>query len=219
MRVLYGGTFDPLHLGHLAIARAAADALNQPVHLLPSADPPHRSRPGATAQQRASMLELAVGCDPRLRVDRRELGRDGPSYTVDTLRELRHELGLQVPLVWILGIDSLRQLDSWHEWRSLFDLAHVLGVERPGTSTDMGWLGEHATEVHAEVAPRQCSIARLGEAAAGMYASLPMHPLRSESATEVRRRIAGGLAWEHMVPASVARRIRELGLYGAAPPA
>ncbi|MEO7251636.1 MAG: nicotinate (nicotinamide) nucleotide adenylyltransferase, partial [Arenimonas sp.] len=132
MQILYGGTFDPVHEGHLAIARAAAAALGHPVSLMPAADPPHRSRPGASAEQRATMLELAIADDARLRVDRRELHRPGPSFTVDTLKEVR----AQQPddcIIWLMGIDSLAQLDSWHQWQRIFDFAHVLGAERPQT--------------------------------------------------------------------------------------
>jgi len=215
MRLLYGGTFDPVHEGHLAIARSASLALGRPVHLLPAADPPHRAPPGASAAQRTTMLELAVGCDRRLCVDRRELQRSGPSFTIDTLAEVRAELGPDVPLVWILGIDSLRQLDDWRDWRRIFALAHLLGVERPGTRIDAGWLQAQAPVVHAELAPRWREAGALAESAAGGYAALPIEPLRTESATEVRQRIATGGDWDGMVPPAVARYIREQGLYGA----
>ncbi|MEG0185234.1 MAG: adenylyltransferase/cytidyltransferase family protein, partial [Stenotrophomonas sp.] len=96
LRIHYGGTFDPVHLGHLAIARAARDQLQVAVRLLPAADPPHRAAPGADAAQRAHMLALAIGDEPGLLLDLRELERSTrqpgvPSYTVDTLRELRTE--------------------------------------------------------------------------------------------------------------------------------
>jgi nicotinate-nucleotide adenylyltransferase len=214
MRLLYGGTFDPVHEGHLAIARSASEALGQPVWLLPAADPPHRAPPGASAAQRATMLELAVGCDRRLRVDRRELQREGPSFTIDTLAEVRAEIGPDEPLVWILGIDSLCQLDEWRDWRRMFELAHLLGVERPGTRIDEDWLRERAPAVHAELAPRWRGVAALADSAGGGYAALPISPLRAESATQVRERIAAGADWSGLVPAAVARYIREQGLYG-----
>jgi nicotinate-nucleotide adenylyltransferase len=214
MRLLYGGTFDPVHEGHLAIARAASAALDAPVHLLPAADPPHRAPPGASAEQRATMLELAIAGEPRLRVDRRELSREGPSYTIDTLAEVRAELGPAEPLVWVLGIDSLLQLDAWHHWRGLFTHAHLLGVERPGTRLDPEWLRAQAPEVHAELAPRWRAPIELGRSAAGGYAPLPMQPLRAESATEVRRRVAAGEDFSALVPAAVAAYIRAQGLYG-----
>jgi nicotinate-nucleotide adenylyltransferase len=214
MRLLYGGTFDPVHLGHLAIARAAAQALEAPVYLLPSADPPHRAAPGASASQRALMLDLAVACDTRLRVDRRELGREGPSYTIDTLDEVRGEIGPDAPLVWIMGLDSLAQLDEWREWRRIFEVAHVLGAERPGTRVEPEWLLTHAPAVHAELASRWRAPRSLAASAAGGYAPLPIQPLRTESATAVRQRIAAGGDWEGMVPGPVARFIREQQLYG-----
>jgi nicotinate-nucleotide adenylyltransferase len=217
MHLLYGGTFDPIHEGHLAIARAASGALNARVWLLPAADPPHREPPGASAAQRAAMLDLAIGCERELRVDRRELNRHGPSFTIDTLREVRAEIGPAEPLVWILGIDSLVQLDSWHEWRGIFELAHVLGAERPGTQLDADWLQARAPEVRAELGPRWAEVLELAAAPAGRYAPLAIRPLRTESATEVRRRIAAGEDWSGMVPPAVARFIREQGLYGAAP--
>ena len=215
MRLLYGGTFDPVHAGHLAIARAAAQALSQPVFLLPAADPPHRAPPGASAQDRAAMLELAVDGDASLRVDRRELQREGPSFTIDTLAEVRAEIGPRAPLVWVLGLDSLRQLHEWREWRRIFELAHVLGVERPGTSTEPRWLQAQSPRVHEELARRWREPAGLADGPAGGYAPLPIRPLREESATEVRRRIAEGGDWEGMLPAPVARYIRSHGLYGA----
>lgn len=217
MRVLYGGTFDPVHRGHIAIARAVADALDCAVHLVPSADPPHRLPPGASAAQRATMLDLAVHGERNLLVDRRELGRDGPSYTVDTLAMVRDEVGADVPVVWVLGIDSLLELDSWRDWRRIFSLAHVLGVERPGTSVDSEWLSSRAPLVAAELAPRWSQPGGLCESACGSYAPLSIRVLRSESATEVRRRISAGLPWESMVALPVVKYIRNCGLYRTGP--
>lgn len=213
MRIVYGGTFDPVHEGHLAIARAVASTFSANVSLLPSADPPHRAIPGASAGQRANMLDLAIACDRRLLVDRRELHREGPSFTVDTLEQLRAEIGPALPLVWVLGIDSLVQLHTWHDWRRILALAHILGVERPGTSVEQDWLRSRAPDVHAELSARWCLPGALAEASAGRYAALPVRPLRLESASEVRRRIAEGLSWQELVPAPVARYILDQGLY------
>lgn len=218
MRILYGGTFDPVHLGHVAIADVVAESLQQAVWVLPAADPPHRARPGASAEQRATMLELALDGHPRLRVDRRELHRPGPSFTVDTLREVRAEIGPDQALAWVVGIDSLAQLSSWHEWRQLFALAHIIGVQRPGTSVSLDWLAGRDALVHAEVLPRAATIDRLPDAAAGLYAAVAMHPLREESASGVRQAIALGRPWEQMLPSPVARYIQQHGLYGAARP-
>ena len=135
--IWYGGTFDPVHEGHLAIARAAAATFGVPVTLAPAADPPHRAAPGASAMQRAHMLDLAVAGDRRLRVDRRELHRPGPSWTVDTLRELRGERGPVAPLALLLGADSFRSLPQWRQWRQLPQLAHfIVAARHPDDALD-----------------------------------------------------------------------------------
>jgi len=212
-RLLYGGTFDPVHLGHLAIARAVADVFGEPVLLIPAADPPHRPPPGASARQRAAMLELASAGDHRMQVDRRELNRLGPSYTVDTLAEVRAELGGEASIIWVMGIDSLQQLDTWHDWKRLFELAHVLGVERPTGPVDPEWLVRHAPAVAAELKSRQRGPLELALTPAGGYAALPMHPLRPESATQVRLRLRHGGDWQSLVPQPVAAYIEQNSLY------
>lgn len=212
-RLIYGGTFDPVHLGHLAIAGAVADFFGETVFLLPAADPPHRPPPGASAPQRAAMLEAACAGDHRLQVDRRELNRHGPSYTVDTLAEIRFELGADASIIWVMGIDSLQQLDTWHDWQRLFGLAHILGVERPTGPLNPEWLLRHAPAVASEVELRRCGAAELAQSPAGSYAALPIFPLRHESATQVRRRLRQGGDWQSLVPAPVAAYIRVNKLY------
>lgn len=213
----YGGSFDPVHDGHLAVARAVRDALDAEVALFPAADPPHKSRTHADAGTRADLLELAVADERGLRVDRRELRRAGPSYTVDTLRELRGECGPGRPIAWIVGGDSLLQLDSWHQWRALFDSAHVLAVERPGARLDPAAIERQAPLVAAEIGPRRVDPATLQGSPAGGYAMLALPGLRPESSTEVRRRIAAGEPWQAMVPAAVAAEIEGRGLYRDGP--
>ncbi len=129
---ILGGTFDPVHYGHLRFADDVRRALALPeVRLVPAGDPPHRAGPAATGAHRLAMLQLAVGEFPGLVVDARELRRAGKSYTVLTLDELRLAFPLR-PLLLLLGADAFRGLPSWHRWRKIFDLAHVVVVERPG---------------------------------------------------------------------------------------
>lgn len=215
LHLIYGGTFDPVHNGHLAIARAARDELEAPVHLMPAADPPHRTAPGADAVQRAAMLELAVGAEPGLHVDLRELRRaerdpDSRSYTIDTLRELRSELGNAVPLALLLGADSFIGLPTWREWRTLFGFAHFVVAERPGSPLDDELPGELAAEMEGRWRDRVEALA--GEPA-GCVLRL-RQPLQPESATEVRGRIAEGRPWRPLVPDAVAAYITLHGLYG-----
>lgn len=129
---LLGGTFDPVHHGHL---RAALDLLDElgldQVRLIPCGMPPHRATPQASGDHRLTMLRLAIAGEPRLRVDERELRRPGPSYMVDTLLSLREEVG-DHPLGLIIGMDALHGLTRWHRWREIMTLCHLLVIQRPG---------------------------------------------------------------------------------------
>ena len=213
LRVLYGGTFDPVHDGHVAIARAARDALDADIALLPARDPPHKAATRADAGQRAAMLALAIEGEPRLAVDLRELGRDGPSYTVDTLAELRAVHGDDAPFAWLIGADSLRQLHTWSRWRRLFDLAHIVAVQRPDIAIDADALARAAPEVADEIRLRQLPPQALHGRAAGGFALLPLPELRPESSTDIRRRIRDGQPWRDRVPPAVAAFIDHHGLY------
>jgi len=212
LRLWYGGTFDPVHCGHLAIARAAADAFGVPVTLAPAADPPHRAVPGASAHHRARMLDVAAAGDRRLRVDRRELERSGPSWTIDTLRELRVLHGGDAPLALLLGADSFRSLPQWHQWREILSLAHLVVASRGDEPVDRGL----PPELAAATEGRWCdSPAALVAAAGGRILPLrqPLHP---QSASAVRAAIAAGdPGWQGMVPPAVAGYILRHGLYGA----
>lgn len=211
--VCYGGTFDPVHNGHIAVARAARDLLDAEVALVPAHDPPHKDEIRADAWQRSEMLDLATAGEAGLSVDRRELARAGPSYTFDSLGDLRGERGDAVPIAWLIGADSLLQLHTWHRWRELFDRAHVIAVQRPGSEVDARRLREQAPAVLAEIADRWLPPSALAGSAHGGFALLPMPELRAESSTELRRRIQRGEEWQGWVPPAVAAYIVRHGLY------
>ncbi len=207
--LFYGGTFDPVHDGHLAIARAARAALDTTVRMMPAADPPHRAPPGATADQRADMLDLAVAGEPGLCVDRRELHREGRSYSVDTLLGLRAEFGTRVPIALLVGADSFVDLPDWSRWCDLFDHAHFVVAQRPGSPLD----GALRPELAMQLDGRWCDQPdALREAPAGRVLRLHQ-PLHEASATAIRQRIAAGGAWRDDVPAAVAGYIQRQGLY------
>ena len=210
LRVLYGGTFDPVHLGHLAVARAARDALDAEVAFMPAADPPHRAAPGAGAADRAAMLELALADEEGLALDLRELRRDTPSWTVDTLRGLRAEIGDDAPVALLVGADSFAALPTWKDWRALFGLAHFVVAGRARADG----AGVPAESVAASAGRVAMSADELRSAPAGRVFHL-RQPLFPHSASEVRARIAAGQPWEALVPAPVAAWIRARGLYGA----
>lgn len=210
LRAFYGGTFDPVHNGHIAIALAARDALGTTIWMLPAADPPHRAAPGANAEQRAAMLDLAIQGHAGLRVDRRELQRDMPSYTVDTLRELREKHGAEASLAFVIGADSLHGLTRWKEPEALIAGAHWVVAERPGSALD-----EHLPPEIARLVGARWTLnaASLRESPGGKVLRL-RQPLHAESATQIRRRIAAGETWHHLLPLAVSRYIVEHGLYG-----
>lgn len=131
---ILGGTFDPIHYGHLRPAQEVLRALDlAEVRIIPAANPPHRGAPVATVEQRLRMAELAVTEFPGLRVDDREIKRGGLSYTVLTLESLRRELGAQ-PLCLLLGLDAFEGVATWHQWQRLPELAHFIVMTRPGWS-------------------------------------------------------------------------------------
>ena len=158
---ILGGTFDPVHNGHLRVAWEVSEALDAQVRLMPANVPPHRAPPVASARQRVALLHAALAGQARLQVDDRELRRKEPSYTVVTLRELRGELGPKQPLILLVGADAFAGLPTWHEWRSLFELAHIGVLTRPGHAVAL------PAELHDEIAPRRAERAALRRHAAG----------------------------------------------------
>lgn len=212
LHVFYGGTFDPVHAGHLAVAAAARDALapalgDVAIAFVPAADPPHRASPGADAAQRATMLDLATAGHAGFHVDRRELRRATPSWTIDTLREVRAELGPAAPVAWLLGADAFRGLPGWQAWSELFGLAHFIVAVRPGHD-----LAALPAELERACAGRWIADpAGLGTAPAGRVWRLAM-PLHPASATAIRADLAAGRDSPWLAPAVRAQIARE-GLY------
>ena len=135
---IFGGTFDPIHFGHLRMAEEVLEATPmEELRFIPARHPPHRSTPSATPDDRTRMLELALhDGNPKLVIDRRELLRSGPSYTLDTLRDIRNETGQNRPLALILGCDAFQGFEGWHRWREIPDLAHLIVITRPGYAVE-----------------------------------------------------------------------------------
>ena len=193
---LFGGTFDPVHLGHLSVAWEAAELLDAEVRLLPAGIPPHRRPPIASAAQRVAILRAALRDQSRLRLDTRELDREGPSFTVDTLIDLRAEQGTR-PLVLLIGADAFAHLASWHRWRELFAVAHIGVLSRPGVSSTL------PAELEDAVAGRRIATAAgLREQPAGKVIELAVTPLEI-SATRIRELLAAGRDPRYLLPAGV----------------
>lgn len=194
---ILGGTFDPVHRGHLEIARIAMDeAALERVIFIPAGQPRLKSGdPSASPEQRLEMLRLAVNGAPGFDVSGMELRRAGPTLTVDTLRELREELGDGVELYFILGLDALLRFDQWVEPERVVELARLLAVSRPGYS-GFDWPGFYARNPYAE----------------GRVDCLDSTAI-DISASELRARIASGASVGGLLPTAVEQYIRDNGLY------
>lgn len=209
---LLGGTFDPVHFGHLRIASETAAALKLPeVRLILAKIPVHRARPGASEAQRLAMLKLAVAGVPGLAADDRELKRDTPSYTVLTLESLRAEFPLR-PLIWLIGVDAFMHINHWYEWPRLFELAHFVVLNRPGFAVSQA-LSPMLTEVWQ--GRLTSSATALSETTHG---SIYLHTVTPQaiSATKIRNTIAAGAsdsALVSLLPAPVLAYIRAHQLY------
>jgi nicotinate-nucleotide adenylyltransferase len=208
---ILGGTFDPVHNGHLGLADDVRRALAlSEVRLVPAGDPPHRGGPVASGQDRVAMLRLAVAGHPGLVVDPREVARAGKSYTVLTLEELRQEAPLR-PLLLIVGADAFLGLPTWHRWKEIFTLAHVVVAERPGVALEPS--GELAAEWKSRLVDRPDP---LFSAPAGSIYEQAIAPLPI-SATAIRAQLARGAAGREAVrpllPAAVLRYIDQHHLY------
>jgi nicotinate-nucleotide adenylyltransferase len=193
---IFGGTFDPIHIGHLSVAWEASEQLDAEVRLMPASVPPHRSSPTASAEQRVNMLRAALRGQSRLTLDTRELDRSGPSYTVDTLDELRREFG-ERPLVLLLGADAFAGLRSWYRWRDLFGVTHLGVINRPGVEACI------PVELERAVAPRRTDDpAVIRGQPAGRVIELAVTPLEV-SATRIRELLAAGRDPRYLLPAGL----------------
>ena len=180
-----GGSFDPVHNAHLAMARAALDGLGlSEVLWIPSGTPPHRDPPLASAEYRAAMVRIAIAGEPRFVLDEREMRKPSPSYTVETLEDLRRELGTAVRLFLLIGADQNARLETWHRHADLFSLATIAVFARPGLALEN----------------------------AGRVTIVPMVP-QDISSTAIRKRIAKGESARGLLPEAVLDYIETHRLY------
>jgi nicotinate-nucleotide adenylyltransferase len=219
-----GGTFDPIHLGHLSVARQAADALGLArVLLLPSRTPPHRPvDPSASTFHRFAMAALAASADPRLAASDLELGREGRTYTADTLRALRATGLERWQIFFITGADAFAEIATWREYPAVLGLAHFVVCSRAGVA---------ATSLPARLpglATRMIPVPPPGGDAPGLHAVLVTGSPETRvflldcatpdiSSTDIRARARAGRPLAGLVPPEVDDHIRRHGLYGAPP--
>lgn len=189
--VMFGGTFDPVHIGHLRIAWEVAELLQAKVLFVPANVPPHRPQPVASGAQRLAVLRRSLAGQQRLLIDTLELERDGPSWSIDTLQALRERIGPRRPLLMLMGSDALNGIGGWKRWQELTDLAHIGILPRPGC--ELALHGDVADwfKAHHSDEPQ-----RLRSEPAGCIQTLAVTPLYI-SATHVRALLAAGrdLRW------------------------
>ena len=198
--LLYGGTFDPIHNGHLIVCRAAAEKLGvEKVILIPSAVPPHKQDKICSApQDRLALAQLAVEGEPLFKVCDCEMKRPGPSYTLDTVRGFQDRCGQEISLYWLIGADSIGELASWYKIEQLVQECTIVTAVRPGyKEPDFSGL---------EKVLSKSQIARLQE-------NCLATPLIEISATDIRRRVARGTSIRYMTPVAVQDYIEKTGLY------
>ncbi|MCY1356469.1 putative nicotinate-nucleotide adenylyltransferase [compost metagenome] len=204
-----GGTFDPVHIGHLRGALEVAETLAlDELRLTPSARPPHRDKPQVTAKDRLAMVECAVAGVAPLVVDARELQRDKPSYTIDTLELMRAELAVSDQVFLLLGWDAFCGLPTWHRWEELLQHCHILVLQRPDADS------EPPDALRNLLAARSVSDPLALKGPSGQIAFVWQTPL-AVSATQIRQLLASGKSVRFLVPDAVLAYIDAHGLYRA----
>lgn len=211
---LFGGTFDPVHYGHLRLAEEAIAHLGlSGVRWIPAGQPPHRDHPQVTAHDRLAMVLRSTGKNPHFLVDPAEVEAACPSYTIDTLERLRRELGTTRPLVLLVGADAFAGLPTWHRWRDLFAHAHLAVSHRPGFPVAPGSLPPALAE---EFAARHLADPHaLAAAPAGGIVTFAMTQL-AISATQIRQLLANGTSARYLLPDEVLDYIQIHSLYQTA---
>lgn len=205
---LLGGTFDPIHFGHLRTALDVMEALDlEQVRFIPAPRPRLRDQPIASTDQRIEMLRLAIQDQSGFVLDACELHREGPSYTIDTLRHCRADVGDKESLVLIMGSDAFAKLTRWHEWENLFNYAHIAVMMRPESDLNesdfpAGWLKSHQIS----------TVSLLGDTPAGKVITVPVTQL-AISATDIRRRLGEGQSVRYLLPESVREYLEKHRLY------
>jgi nicotinate-nucleotide adenylyltransferase len=204
---IFGGTFDPIHYGHLRTAFELLQLLRLgEIRFMPTGNPPHREHTIATTEHRVAMVRAAIAGQTEFVLDDRETRREGPSYSVDTMRELRAELPT-APICLIVGMDAFLGLPKWHQWRELLQLIHLVVAHRPGwRAPTMGPLGELLVDRGTG------RINDLHEAPAGKIYIHAVTQLEISS-TEVRKLIAAGRDPRYLMPDAVRDIIRSTACY------
>jgi len=208
---LLGGTFNPIHFGHLRMAQELANSLQlDEVRFIPSANPPHKTTPEVSAQHRAEMVKIAIADNPLFKLDEREMQREGASYTIDTLISLREELGSKTAICLFMGSDAFIHLNTWHRWHELLNYCHILLVQRPNlipaqpklSETLEAFLHDHYTENANDLATKSTGFIHMQKITA-----------LDISSTEIRRMLKSQQSPRYLMPENVIGYIKQHQLY------
>lgn len=204
MIAVFGGTFDPIHYGHLRPVTEVKDALAlDKVYLVPASIPPHRPQPVATASQRLHMVQLAVQQIPGMLADDREIVRGGTSYTVDTLASFKQEYS-NTSVVLVMGSDAFAGIRQWHQWQKIFELAHVIVMTRPGSNEYINehWYRDRLTTDLAKLIAREAGL-------------IYFHAVTPQviSASQIRKLLVSGKATKGLLPVTVSGFIDQHHIY------
>ena len=207
---LLGGTFNPIHNGHLRLAQELAEALNfNEVRFIPSAQPPHKAVPEVSAQHRAAMVQLAISDNPLFKLDTRELARSGASYTIDTLISLQEELGGSVALCLVMGSDAFSKLNTWHRWQALLDYCHIILVQRPTSATQAQLAEELSVLLHDHYTE---NVSDLADENAG-YIHMQKITALDITSTNIRAQLEASFSPRYLMPDNVLDYIKNNKLY------
>ncbi len=213
---IFGGTFDPIHFGHLRLAEEMAESLAlDTVRFIPAGQPPHRGQPQTAAEHRLAMVRLAVANNPRFVVDTREITRNALSFTIDTLLALRQELPANQAVCLLLGADAFLGLSHWHRWQELFALTHIAVAHRPGFPQD-AWQQAMPESLRHAFDARRCSASDLHKSPAGKILTQPITAL-DISATHIRDTLQAGRNPRYLLPDVVLDYIHTHQLYTRIP--
>lgn len=209
---ILGGTFDPIHYGHLRLAEEMLELADlDHIRFIPVGNPPHRESPQVSALHRSAMVQLAIADQPAFVLDDREVKRAAKCFTVDTLRELRAESGESQPLCLLMGGDAFLQLHTWHEWEQILELAHIVVGYRPGFTLEKR-IHSATPALRRHYQQRLCDVKFLSQHAFGGIAELAI-PKLEISATLIRSRVAEKRTIRYLLPATVANYIYQHNLY------
>ncbi len=212
---VYGGTFDPIHFGHL---RPVLDVINtlslDKCHFIPCREPHHRAMPAASTKQRIEMIRAAIKVEPRFVLDTREIDRDGVSYTVDTLESIVTEISSEHGLCLILGVDAFIKFDQWHRWQSILDMCHLVVTHRPGWDVETLLTQDQVSKTLGKVIKQRRIYNKdeLKQSQAGKIIFQSVTQL-DISATNIRALLAKNDSIQYLVPDDVITIIKNQEIY------